>query len=107
VATIETAWRYLKAALEGEVVLPRLPAIRRGTQAAHPALRFHDVRPQAIVLCRTREDVVEAIAFARRSGIEVAVRSGEHDFAGRSTGPGMVLDLTPMHSLEISPESSS
>ena len=64
--------------------------------------RFHDVRPQAIVLCRAPADVVEAIAFARRTGIEVAVRSGGHDFAGRSSGPGMVLDLTPMHSLEVS-----
>ena len=54
------------------------------------------------MLCRTPEDVVESIAFAQRSGIEVAVRSGGHDFAGRSSGPGMVLDLTPMHSLEVS-----
>ena len=60
------------------------------------------MRPQAVVLCRTPADVVEAIAFGRRSGIAVAVRSGGHDFAGRSTGPGMVLDLTPMHSLEVS-----
>jgi hypothetical protein len=99
-ATIETAWRDLGAALEGEVVLPDSP---RYDEVRKPQIpRFHDVRPQAVVLCRTPEDVVEAIAFARRSGIEVAVRSGGHDFAGRSSGPGMVLDLTPMHSLELS-----
>jgi FAD binding domain/Berberine and berberine like len=99
-ATIETAWRDLRAALEGEVVLPGSP---RYDEVRRPQIpRFHDVRPQAVVLCRTPEDVVEAIAFAQRSGIEVAVRSGGHDFAGRSSGPGMVLDLTPMHSLEIS-----
>ena len=98
--TIETAWRDLRAALEGEVVLPGSP---RYDEVRRPQIpRFHDVRPQAVVLCRTPEDVVEAIAFARRAGIEVAVRSGGHDFAGRSTGPGMVLDLTPMHSLEVS-----
>jgi hypothetical protein len=99
-ATIETAWRDLTAALEGEVVLagsPRYDDVRR------PQIpRFHGVRPEAVVLCLTSEDVVEAIAFARRSGIEVAVRSGGHDFAGRSSGPGMVLDLTWMHSLEVS-----
>ena len=99
-ATIETAWRDLTAALEGELVLPGSP---RYDEVRKPQIpRFHDVRPQAVVLCRTPEDVVEAIAFARRSGIEVAVRSGGHDFAGRSSGPGMVLDLSPMHSLEIS-----
>jgi FAD/FMN-containing dehydrogenase len=99
-ATIETAWRDLTATLEGEVVLPDSP---RYDDVRRPQIpRFHDVRPQAVVLCRTPEDVAEAIAFARRAGIEVAVRSGGHDFAGRSSGPGMVLDLTPMHSLEIS-----
>jgi rhodanese-related sulfurtransferase len=99
-ATIETAWRDLTAALEGEVVLPGSP---RYDEVRGPQIpRFHDVRPQGVVLCRTPEDVAEAIAFARRAGIEVAVRSGGHDFAGRSSGPGMVLDLTPMHSLEVS-----
>jgi FAD/FMN-containing dehydrogenase len=99
-ATIDTAWRDLTRALEGEVVLP---GSTRYDEVRRPQIpRFHDVRPQAVVLCRTPEDVVEAIAFARRLGIEVAVRSGGHDFAGRSSGPGMVVDLTPMHSLEIS-----
>ena len=99
-ATVDTAWRDLTAALEGEVVLPGSP---RYDEVRRPQIpRFHDVRPQAVVLCRTPEDVGEAIAFARRSGIEVAVRSGGHDFAGRSSGPGMVLDLTPMGSLEVS-----
>jgi FAD/FMN-containing dehydrogenase len=99
-ATIETAWRDLTAALEGEVVLPGSP---RYDEVRRPQIpRFHDVRPRAVVLCRTPADVAEAIAFARRSGVEVAVRSGGHDFAGRSSGPGMVLDLTPMRSLEVS-----
>jgi FAD/FMN-containing dehydrogenase len=99
-ATIETAWRDLTGALEGEVVLPGSP---RYDEARRPQIpRFHDVRPEGVVLCRTPADVVEAIAFGRRLGIEIAVRSGGHDFAGRSSGPGMVLDLTPMHSLEVS-----
>jgi FAD/FMN-containing dehydrogenase len=99
-AITETAWRDLTAALEGEVVLPGSP---RYDEVRRPQIpRFHDVRPQAMVLCRTPEDVVEGIAFARRLGIEVAVRSGGHDFAGRSSGPGMVVDLTPMHSLDVS-----
>ena len=98
-ATVETAWRELTAALEGEVILP---GCSRYDEVRRPQIpRFHDVRPQAVVLCRTPEDVAEAIAFARSSGIEVAIRSGGHDFAGRSSGPGMVLDLTPMNSLEV------
>ena len=99
-ATLETGWRDLGAALEGEVVLPGSPGYDELRRPQIP--RFHDVRPRAVVLCRTPEDVVEAIAFARRSDIELAVRSGGHDFAGRSTGPGMVLDLTGLHALEVS-----
>src|SRR5262245_35203210 len=98
-ATIETAWRELTAALEGEVVLPGSP--RYDEVRKPPIPRFHDARPQAVVLCRSHADVVEAIASARRSGIAVTVRSGGHDFAGRSSGPGIVLDLASMHSLEI------
>jgi FAD/FMN-containing dehydrogenase len=45
--------------------------------------------------------VVEAIAFARRSGIALAIRSGGHDFAGRSSGSGIVLDLSAMHSVVV------
>ena len=98
-ATVETSWRELMAALEGEVVLPGSP--RYDEVRKPPIPRFRDVRPRAIALCRTPADVVEAIAFANRSGITVTVRSGGHDFAGRSSGPGIVLDLAPMHSLEV------
>jgi FAD/FMN-containing dehydrogenase len=98
-ATIETAWQELTASLEGEVVLPGSP--RYDDVRKPPIPRFHEVRPQAVVLCRTPADVAEAIAFARRSGIAVTIRSGGHDFAGRSSGPGIVLDLRAMHSLEV------
>jgi FAD/FMN-containing dehydrogenase len=98
--TIEAPWRDLTAALDGEVVLPGSP---RYDEVRRPQIpRFHDVRPRAVVLCQTTEDVVEAVAFARRSGVKIAVRSGGHDFAGRSSGTGMVLDLALMHSLEVS-----
>jgi len=98
-ATIETAWRDLTTALEGEVVLPDSP--RYDDVRKPPIARFHEVRPQAVVLCRTPGDVVETIAVARRSGIALTVRSGGHDFAGRSSSPGIVLDLRALHSLEV------
>src|SRR5918999_5930520 len=96
-ATIDTAWRDLTAALEGELVLPGSP---RYDELRRPQIpRFHDVRPQAVVLCRTPEDVVEAIGFACRSGIEVAVRSGGHDPARGSSGPRVGVGLAPVRSL--------
>jgi len=47
------------------------------------------------------------MAFARRSETAVTVRSGGHDFAGRSTGTGIVLDLVAMHTLEVAGSSST
>jgi FAD/FMN-containing dehydrogenase len=98
-ATIGTVWRELAAALEGEVVLPGSPRYDEVRKPAVP--RFRDCRPQAVVLCRTPADVGEAVGFALRLGVAVAIRSGGHDFAGRSTGPGIVLDLRAMHSLDV------
>src|SRR5262249_8886861 len=83
----------------GDVVLPGSP--RYDEVRKPPIPRFHDVRPQAVVLCRTPADVVETIAFARSSGIAVSVRSGGHDFAGRSSGSGIVLQRAAMRSLEV------
>jgi FAD/FMN-containing dehydrogenase/catechol 2,3-dioxygenase-like lactoylglutathione lyase family enzyme len=67
-----------------------------------PAIaRFHDARPVAIALCAGSEDVAEAIAFARRDGLALAVRSGGHCFAGRSSTDGVVIDVSPMRSVAV------
>jgi FAD/FMN-containing dehydrogenase len=90
----------LDDAIEGAVVVPGSP---RYDEVRRPAMaRFQDVRPEAIVLCRSVADVAEAIAFATRSGRPLAVRSGGHCFAGRSTGEGVVVDVTPIGSVSVS-----
>src|SRR5215216_5092456 len=90
-------WRALESAIAGEVLRPRSPDYEsvRKPQIA----RFHDVRPQAVILCRTSSDVAETVLFARRSGLETATRSGGHCFAGRSSTSGVVIDVTPMRSV--------
>src|ERR671931_238355 len=93
-------WDALQGAIEGEVVLPdshEYESLRRPQIA-----RFHELRPRAVVLCRTPADVSETIAVARRSGLPTAVRSGGHCFAGRSSSEGIVVDVTPMSSVEVS-----
>jgi FAD/FMN-containing dehydrogenase len=93
-------WKALQAAIAGDVLLPDSPDYERAYRALNA--RFDDVRPQAVVRCGTSEDAAEAIRFARRHGMEVATRGGGHCFAGRSSTPGLLLDVTPMHSVEIS-----
>jgi FAD/FMN-containing dehydrogenase len=90
----------LQAAIAGQVILP---GSNDYESARKPAMaRFHEVRPAAVVLCRTPVDVAETIALARRSGVETATRSGGHCFAGRSSTRGIVIDVTPMHSVSVS-----
>lgn len=92
-------WGALAGAIAGEVIGPGSPGY---DVARRPAIaRFHDVRPQAVVRCRTSEDVAEVISLARRSESDVAVRSGGHCFAGRSSTTGIVIDTSQMSAVSV------
>lgn len=61
-----------------------------------------DRRPALIAQCRDTADVVNAIRFARRCGLEVAVRGGGHGVAGRAlTDGGLVVDLRLMNGVTV------
>ena len=93
-------WDALRGEISGEVSRPGSPHYE---QARKPAIaRFHDIKPQALVLCETPQDVSETISFARRSGLGTVVRSGGHCFAGRSSTEGIVIDVSPMRSVAVS-----
>jgi FAD/FMN-containing dehydrogenase len=82
-----------------DVLRPGAPGYE---DARKPAIaRFHDTRPAAIVRCRTPTDAAAAIALAREEGLPVAVRSGGHCFAGRSSTEGVVIDVAPMDAVEV------
>ena len=94
-------WGALRSVIAGNVVLPGssdYESVRK------PAIAlFQDVRPQAVVLCRTPTDVSETISFAIRYGLPTATRSGGHCFAGHSSTHGIVIDVSPMRSVSVSP----
>ena len=93
-------WETLQRAVSGDVVLPGSPDYE---STRKPAIaNFHDIRPQAVVLCRTPQDVSETLLFARESGLRTAARSGGHCFAGRSSTEGIIIDVTPMRSVSVS-----
>jgi len=98
----DTAWQALEVGVAGDVVRPG--AADYDTMRRSAIARFDDVRPAAIVRCAGPQDVVAALAFARSAGLPVAVRSGGHCFAGRSTSEGVVVDVTPMSSIALAGE---
>jgi FAD/FMN-containing dehydrogenase len=66
--------------------------------------RFAQIRPTAIARCRTTQDVVEALALARREGLPLAVRSGGHCFAGRSSTTGVLIDTGALDTISLNGE---
>jgi FAD/FMN-containing dehydrogenase len=55
--------------------------------------------PRAVVHCRTAEDVAFAIRAARDCDLQLSVRGGGHDWAGRALCDGVVIDLSGMRSV--------
>ena len=61
-------------------------------------------RPASIARCRGVADVVDAVALARKVNLEVAVRGGGHNVAGRATvDGGLMIDLLPMKGIHVDP----
>lgn len=98
--------RALVADLNGEISGSILGPQDPGYDAArtvHSGLI--DRRPALIVRCRTTNDVVATLAFAHRTGLEISVRGGGHDVAGRAvTEGGVMIDLAEMKAIAIDPE---
>jgi len=67
-----------------------------------------DKRPALIARCRGVADVVDAINLTRRLGLEIAVRGGGHNVAGRATiDGGVMVDLGPMKGIRVDPRGRS
>jgi FAD/FMN-containing dehydrogenase len=98
--TAASGWGALERAISGEVVLTDSPDYDRAYRSLNA--RFDAVRPQAVVRCRSQEDVVEAIRYAQQHRIAVATRSGGHCFGGRSSTEGLLVDVTTMRSVDVS-----
>ena len=65
-----------------------------------------DKRPALIASCRGVADVVDGIALTNKLGLQVAVRGGGHNLAGRATiDGGIMIDLSPMKGIHVEPKS--
>ena len=61
-------------------------------------------RPSVIAQCRGVADIRDAVQLARRLKLEVAVRGGGHNVAGRATiDGGVMVDLSLMKGIHVDP----
>jgi FAD/FMN-containing dehydrogenase len=93
--------RALARELRGDVVARGQPGYGVARRLYSP--RFDAVRPLAVAYCEGADDVARSIRWATRNGIRPSVRSGGHSYAGYSTGPGLVVDVSRIDAVSVSP----
>jgi FAD/FMN-containing dehydrogenase len=98
----ENRLKALAAAFSGALLRP-------GEHGYEEARRIHngliDKRPALIARCLGTADIVEALGFARESGLELSVRGGGHNVAGRAvTDGGVMIDLSLMKGIHVDPK---
>jgi FAD/FMN-containing dehydrogenase len=63
-----------------------------------------DRRPAVIIRCQGAADIVDAVRFARENELEVSVRGGGHNVAGRAVCEGgLMIDLSAMKGIRVDP----
>lgn len=63
-----------------------------------------DRYPAVIVRCAGSGDVTRAIRLGRERGLDISVRGGFHNAAGRAIcDDGLMIDLSPMRDVSVDP----
>ncbi len=91
----------LGAGLSGEALAP-------GDPGYEMARRIHngliDRRPAVIARCGNTADVSYAVGFGREQELELSVRGGGHNVAGKAVADGgLMIDLAPMKRVDVDP----
>jgi FAD/FMN-containing dehydrogenase len=102
VPLLAAATAELGKSFAGQLLLP-------GDAGYEEARRIHngliDKRPAVIARCRGLVDIADAIALARKHKLEIAVRGGGHNVAGRATvDRGLMIDLSLMKGIHVDPK---
>ncbi|MFE6775923.1 FAD-binding oxidoreductase [Streptomyces sp. NPDC057702] len=91
-------WSALGKGLRGGLIRPSDADYAQARQLYNP--RFDHQRPAAVAYVAHTSDIAECLAFARRHGTPVAIRSGGHSYAGYSGGTDrLVIDVSRLKSI--------
>jgi FAD/FMN-containing dehydrogenase len=95
----EESVAVLRAACSGQVLAP-------GDVGYDDVRQVHngliDKRPALIARCQNTADIADAVNFGRDAGLEISVRGGGHNVAGRAvTDGGLMIDVQAMKGLHV------
>ena len=92
----------LATAFTGKLLGPTDPGYETARKVHNGLI---DKRPTLIARCRGVADIVDAVKLARDQRLDVAVRGGGHNVAGRSTiDGGVLIDLSLMQGIHVDPK---
>ncbi len=98
----EDRFKTLAAAFSGVLLRSQDPGYEEARRIHNGLI---DKRPALIARCLGTADIVEALGFARQSGLEISVRGGGHNVAGRAvTDGGAMIDLSLMKGIHVDPK---
>ena len=91
----------LRKTFTGQLLQPNDPGYDEARRVHNGLI---DKRPALIARCRGVADVVDAVKLGHDLGLEVAVRGGGHNVAGRATvDNGLMIDLATMKGIDVDP----
>src|SRR5437762_7641438 len=97
--SVNEAATGLASTFSGQLLEPGAVGYDEARRVHHSPI---DNRPALIARCRGVADVVDAINLANQLGLEVAVRGGAHNVAGRATVEGgLMIDLSLMKGIHV------
>ena len=104
-SVLETAVTELAARFSGQLLLPKDVGYDEARRVHNGLIDKH---PLLISKCYGVSDVVSSVKLARALEVEVAVRGGGHNVAGRATiDAGLMIDLMPMKGIYVDPRKRS
>ena len=90
-----------KAHFRGDVLLPADAGYDETRQIWNATI---DRRPALIARCKSPEDVLQSVKFARKNELLVSIRGGGHNIAGNAVcDGGLMIDLSLMKRVKVDP----
>jgi FAD/FMN-containing dehydrogenase len=95
----------MRAGFSGQVLTPGDAGYEEARQVHNGVI---DKRPAVIARCQNTADIADAVKVAREAGLEISVRGGGHNVAGRAvTEGGLMIDLAPMRGIYVDPRAAT